>query len=369
MEQEFEPASSAGSAPLDEVKESVHSDLEYISIQVDGKTYGGWYRMLADGQMELLALANMHCERRPENTPIEQARGMLADFIRVARPRSKTNGPAAANTDNGLNGHTDEDRHDCTAGTLGALLYADKTKIRVSEKDWVGLVQSIAAGDSLALHELYERMHRIVFTLITRLTGDRETAAKLTLEVFHDVWRRASKYDAAGGSVVGWIMNQARSRATDHLVFEPGEKRVTSQADSAIPMNADTLRPPEALWIQLAERIAAQMDDESISAAPQWTEPEWEEVAPGISCKLLATDPEQHRVSMLVRLGPGVDYPPHTHAGVEELHLLHGELLIDDRKLYPGDYNRAEPSTADKRVWSETGCMCVLITSTEDVIG
>jgi hypothetical protein len=69
---------------------------------------------------------------------------------------------------------------------------------------------------------------------------------------------------------------------------------------------------------------------------------------------------------MLVRLAPGSCYPPHTHAGVEELHLLDGELWIDDRKLYPGAYNRAEPGTGDERVWSETGCTCVLITSTLD---
>ncbi|MDB6160422.1 MAG: hypothetical protein JWO04_4128 [Gammaproteobacteria bacterium] len=36
------------------------------------------------------------------------------------------------------------------------------------------------------------------------------------------------------------------------------------------------------------------------------------------------------------------------HAGVEELHLLHGELWIDSRKLYPGDYHRAE---AARRIW------------------
>ena len=101
---------------------------------------------------------------------------------------------------------------------------------------------------------------------------------------------------------------------------------------------------------------------------PQWQEPEWKAVAPGISCKLLATDTVRDRVSMLVRLAPGVDYPPHRHGGVEELHLLDGELMIDDRKLHPGDYNRAEPGTGDKRVWSDTGCTCVLITSTQDVL-
>ena len=127
----------------------------------------------------------------------------------------------------------------------------------------------------------------------------------------------------------------------------------------------DVLRPAASLRQRLAERIAGDARHEPPAPTP-WVEPEWEEVGPGISCKLLAADPETHSVSMLVRLAPGAEYPPHTHAGVEELHLLDGELMIDDRKLYPGDYNRGEPGASDNRVWSETGCTCVLITSTRD---
>jgi anti-sigma factor ChrR (cupin superfamily) len=139
--------------------------------------------------------------------------------------------------------------------------------------------------------------------------------------------------------------------------------------DSFVSWPTDVLRPSGSLWGRLARRIADESGGEPVlPATRQWSEPEWEDVAPGISCKLLATDTERNRVSMLVRLAPGVDYPPHSHAGVEELHLLHGELWIDDRKLYPGDYNRAEPGTADQRVWSETGCTCVLITSPLDVL-
>jgi anti-sigma factor ChrR (cupin superfamily) len=131
----------------------------------------------------------------------------------------------------------------------------------------------------------------------------------------------------------------------------------------------DVARPSPALWDRLAGRIAAETGQAPASPALQrWTEPEWKDVAPGISCKLLATDVENDRVSMLVRLAPGTDYPPHRHAGVEELHLLHGELMIGDRKLHPGDYNRAEPDTVDHRVWSETGCTCVLLTSYRDAI-
>jgi anti-sigma factor ChrR (cupin superfamily) len=130
------------------------------------------------------------------------------------------------------------------------------------------------------------------------------------------------------------------------------------------------LRPGASLQSRLANRIATDTGAEAVlPLTPQWSEPPWEEVAPGISCKLLATDEANDRVTMLVRLAPGIAYPPHTHAGVEELHLLDGELWIDERKLYPGDYNRAEPGTGDRRVWSETGCTCVLTTSIKDVLG
>ncbi len=138
--------------------------------------------------------------------------------------------------------------------------------------------------------------------------------------------------------------------------------------DSFVAWPADVLRPSSSLQARLASRIAAERGGPPVVPPSGYREPEWEEVAPGIFCKLLANDTERDRVSMLVRLLPGVEYPPHTHAGLEELYLLDGELWIDDRKLYPGDYNRAEAPTGDKRVWSETGCTCVLITSTKDIL-
>jgi anti-sigma factor ChrR (cupin superfamily) len=143
--------------------------------------------------------------------------------------------------------------------------------------------------------------------------------------------------------------------------------------DSLVSWPADVLRPPTSLKARLALRIAEETGKVPVlpPARPgeqTWSEPEWEEVAPGIECKLLATDTERHRVSMLVRLAPGASYPAHTHAGAEELHLLDGELWIDERKLFPGDYNYGAPGSGDERVWSETGCTCLLVTSTKDVL-
>ena len=126
-------------------------------------------------------------------------------------------------------------------GTLGDVLYGQKEKPLVSEQEWVALVRAVAAGDEVALHALYERAHRPVYTLIVRMTANRETSEELTLDVFHDVWRRASRYDPANGTVLGWIMNQARSRAIDRLRFDQRRKRVAPSADepAQLPEVAD----------------------------------------------------------------------------------------------------------------------------------
>ena len=78
--------------------------------------------------------------------------------------------------------------------TLGSLLSSGGKRV-VAEAEWAALVEAIGRGDKAALHELYGRAHRIVFTLLVRMTQNRETAEELTVDVFHDVWRRASRYD------------------------------------------------------------------------------------------------------------------------------------------------------------------------------
>ena len=105
------------------------------------------------------------------------------------------------------------------------MLYGDGSGAASTESEWAGLVRLVAAGDQAALHALYERSHRVVFTLAVRITASRETAEEVTLDVFHDVWKRAGGYDPANGSVLGWIMNQARSRAIDRVRFEGRKKR------------------------------------------------------------------------------------------------------------------------------------------------
>jgi quercetin dioxygenase-like cupin family protein len=138
---------------------------------------------------------------------------------------------------------------------------------------------------------------------------------------------------------------------------------------SFVGWSTDVLRPPESLWVRLANRIASEEATwPFVPPLEAAVKPEWEEAAPGIHVKILARNAEKDSVSMLVRLDPGTDYPGHTHAGIEELHLLHGVLKVDERTLYPGDFIHSEAGSVDHRVWSETGCTCFLMTSTQDCL-
>ena len=138
---------------------------------------------------------------------------------------------------------------------------------------------------------------------------------------------------------------------------------------SFIGWSTDVLRPAESLWGRLVKRIASETATQPFAPSLEApVKPEWEEAAPGIHVKILATNAENDSVSMLVRLDPGIDYPGHRHAGIEALHLLHGILKVDDKTLHPGDFLHNEADSIDHRVWSETGCTCLLETSTKDAL-
>jgi len=141
------------------------------------------------------------------------------------------------------NQHLEEALRHVEPQRLGDVLYARKDRPLVAEADWVALVRAAASGDQRALHGLYERAHRIVYTLAFRITRSRETAEEVTLDVFHDVWRRAAGYDPANGTVLGWIMNQARSRAIDRVRFEQRAKR-RDACDGGQPWSAAEIADP-----------------------------------------------------------------------------------------------------------------------------
>lgn len=79
------------------------------------------------------------------------------------------------------------------------------------------LIQLIISKDEAALSELYDRFHRLVFTVAVNIVGRREEAEEITLDIFTRVWEKADTYRSDRGKVQTWLTRMARNRSIDVL--------------------------------------------------------------------------------------------------------------------------------------------------------
>lgn len=79
------------------------------------------------------------------------------------------------------------------------------------------LLERVAGGDREALAALYDRFTPLLFPVALRIAGSRADAEDVLQEVWVQVWRRASSFDASRGSVPAWLMTITRSRSLDFI--------------------------------------------------------------------------------------------------------------------------------------------------------
>lgn len=89
---------------------------------------------------------------------------------------------------------------------------------------------------------------------------------------------------------------------------------------------------------------------------------------PGLFLKVLFDDPQRGYSTALVRMTAGTHYPPHRHAGVEELYLMEGDLSVDEFSMRPGDYCRGEAGSIHGEIFTNTGCLFLVSSSHHDEI-
>lgn len=93
------------------------------------------------------------------------------------------------------------------------------------EEILVGCIRRCAAGDEAALATLYNETSALVYGLALRVLRDSAAAEEVTIDVYHQTYRQASRYDPNRGSVTAWLLTMTRSRAIDRLRSESGRRR------------------------------------------------------------------------------------------------------------------------------------------------
>lgn len=81
----------------------------------------------------------------------------------------------------------------------------------------MALLEKVVQRDEAALAALYDRYAGMLSSVLNRILRDTQSAEEILQDIFFQLWRTASRFDAARGSLPGWLMVIARNRAISRL--------------------------------------------------------------------------------------------------------------------------------------------------------
>ena len=107
-------------------------------------------------------------------------------------------------------------------------------------------IEGVLGGDERALESLYDATVGKLYALAAAILKSVEDAEEVVCMTYAYVWANASRYDAARGTVLGWLLMLCRSRALDRL-RQRHSNIVTVDAAGLENMAADGDRPDDIL--------------------------------------------------------------------------------------------------------------------------
>ncbi len=116
------------------------------------------------------------------------------------------------------------------------------------------MLARVARSDQAAFAQLYDRLSVPLYSLALRLLGDPAEAQDALQDVFLQIWRRASSYDANQSSVFSWATLITRSRVIDRLRARGRRLRVI------VSSTDDENQPTESANASVEEVAADSVD-------------------------------------------------------------------------------------------------------------
>jgi len=187
--------------------------------------------------------------------------------------------------------------------------------------------------------------------------------------------------ELAALSALDILDEQERSRLAEYTAEFPeleAELAEFQAAVAAIPYSAPIVPMAANLKERLFAQISTEVGDRSLPPAVKLDpsafilrsdQMRWRShpVVPKVEICHLYLDRQRRELVGILRAEPGVTYPPHRHAGVEEMFMLEGDLSIDGQIYGKGDYIRSLPGSIH-HPHTVGGCMFFFRTSLDDEI-
>ena len=143
------------------------------------------------------------------------------------------------------------------------------------------------------------------------------------------------------------------------------EVREFTESGAALPLSVEPQAPPARLRDRLLKRVQANTERLVVRA----DEGKWLPTGQkGVTFKHLFTDRTLGTVTTLLRMEPGSAYPPHQHGMYEQCMVLEGDVRTEDLILHAGDYNCESAGGEHERIYTQNGCLLLLISSGRDAV-
>jgi len=117
------------------------------------------------------------------------------------------------------------------------------------------LLLQVARGNETAFARVYDEVSSGVFGMVRRVLRDPAQAEEVTQEVFVEVWRTATRFDAAKGAARSWILMLAHRRAVD---------RVRSAQASSDREDTVAAREQVRVFDEVAEAVELRLEQQQV---------------------------------------------------------------------------------------------------------
>ena len=153
----------------------------------------------------------------------------------------------------------------CDRPGIGSCLVAEARASVHGMGDWDSLLAArLAAGDHVALAEVFDRLAPVVYSGALRVLGHDAAAQDVVQDVFVELWSHPGRYDPDAGSLRTYLTIQARHRAVDLIRSEL--RRVARQERSS---RLDPGQPDTSPYAQLMASEAAAAVRAAVEKLPE----------------------------------------------------------------------------------------------------